>query len=364
MVLATMRRNPQSCRRFDLKRVSRSSRPAFPEVWRAASSGLPEPLPAEAVGAVGLGAEALLAVSLVVRVAALDPDHPPLVLEGQDVRGDPVEEPAVVTDHHGAARKVEQGLLERTQGVHVEVVRGLVEQQEIRTAPEHRGEVGPVALPAREAGHTLLLVAPPEVERGDVGARRHRPAAERQRVGPPGDLLPDGLRRIEGIAALVHVGEPHRLADPERAGVGFLLADDHPEERRLARAVRPDDPDDPTTGELEREAVDEHAVAVGLRHAIGVDDDVAEPGPRRDRDLERRGALDAGRREERFVVAEARLALGLARARRHPDPLELALERASPGQAGLLLVLEPRALLLEPGRAVALPRDPVAAVEL
>src|SRR2546429_8651581 len=92
MVLATMRRNPQSCRRFDLKRVSRSSRTAFPEAWRAASSGLPEPLPAEAVGAVGLGAEALLAVSLVVPVAALNPDHPPLVLEGQGVRGAPVTE--------------------------------------------------------------------------------------------------------------------------------------------------------------------------------------------------------------------------------------------------------------------------------
>src|SRR3989442_7606926 len=43
-----------------------------------------------------------------------------------------------------------------------------------------------------------------------------------------------------------------------------------------------------------------------------------------------RHALLGGLREERFIIAEARLALGLAGARRHPDPLELALERSPP----------------------------------
>src|SRR5207249_6247792 len=115
----------------------------------------------------------------------------------------------------------------------------------------------PLALAAREVGHALLRVAPLAVERGDVGARRHRPAAEREHVGAARDLLPDRLLGVEGVAALVHVGELHGLTDPERARVGLLLADDHPEQRRLARAVRPDDTDDPATGELEREVVDE-----------------------------------------------------------------------------------------------------------
>src|SRR5207247_8262581 len=138
----------------------------------------------------------------------------------------------------------------------------------------------------------------------------------------------------------------------------------HPEQRRLALAVRPYDTYDPATGELERDVVDEHAVTVGLGHVVGLDDDVAEAGPRRDSDLERRHALLGGLREERFIVAEARLALGLAGARRHPDPLELALERAPPRHIGLLLLLESPVLLLEPGRVVALPRDAVASVEL
>src|SRR5205814_2334177 len=108
----------------------------------------------------------------------------------------------------------------------------------------------------------------------------------------------------------------------------------------------------------------EHAVAVGLRHAVGLDDDVAESRPRRDRDLERLRALVAGLREHGLVVLQARLALRLAGARRHPDPLELARERPLARGVGLLLPLEPFLLLLEPRGVVALPRDAVAAGEL
>ena len=54
----------------------------------------------------------------------------------------------------------------------------------------------------------------------------------------------------------------------------------------------------------------------------------------------------------------------MPRAGRHPHPLELALERAPAGRLLLLLDREPRLLLLEPRRVVALERDAVAAVEL
>ena len=68
--------------------------------------------------------------------------------------------------------------------------------------------------------------------------------------------------------------------------------------------------------------------------------------------------------EQLLVGLQARLALGLARPRRHAHPLELALERALPRGLLLLLEREPLLLLLEPGGVVALPRDARAAVEL
>src|SRR6266481_2912763 len=46
---------------------------------------------------------------------------------------------------------------------------------------------------------------------------------------------------LQDIAALIDVRQPHRLAQPQRPGVGFLLAADHPEQGRLAGAVRADD---------------------------------------------------------------------------------------------------------------------------
>src|SRR5262249_42014379 len=83
----------------------------------------------DAVGLVGVGAEAALAVGLVVLVVALEPDDLAVALEREHVRRDAVEEPAVVADHDRAAREAEKSLLECAQRVHVEVVRGLVEEQ-------------------------------------------------------------------------------------------------------------------------------------------------------------------------------------------------------------------------------------------
>src|SRR5437870_2981389 len=65
-------------------------------------------------------------VLLVVLIVALEPLDMALALEGEDVRSDAIEEPAIVADDHGAAGEILQCLLERTQRVDVEVVGGLV----------------------------------------------------------------------------------------------------------------------------------------------------------------------------------------------------------------------------------------------
>src|SRR5207247_3859397 len=72
-----------------------------------------ELLVAQAVRLLGVGAETALAVRLVVLVVAFEPHHAALVLEREHVRRDPIEEPAVVADHHRTARELEQAVLER-----------------------------------------------------------------------------------------------------------------------------------------------------------------------------------------------------------------------------------------------------------
>ena len=49
----------------------------------------------------------------------------------EDMRGDAVEEPTVVGDHHSAARELEQRVFEGFQGLDVQIVGGLVEQQQV-----------------------------------------------------------------------------------------------------------------------------------------------------------------------------------------------------------------------------------------
>ena len=117
----------------------------------------------------------------VLAPVALEPRHLAVALEGEDVRRDAVEEPAVVGDDDGAAGEVEQRVLERAQRVDVEVVGRLVEQQDVAAAAQQLREVDAVALAARELADRLLLVAAAEVEPRDVLARVDLALAEQDR---------------------------------------------------------------------------------------------------------------------------------------------------------------------------------------
>src|SRR5687768_17305286 len=78
-------------------------------------------LVADAVRPGGFLAEALLLVGLVLLVVAVEEHRVRVALEGEDMGRDAVEEPAVVRDDQHAAGEFEQRLLERAQGLDVEV---------------------------------------------------------------------------------------------------------------------------------------------------------------------------------------------------------------------------------------------------
>src|SRR4029078_7674630 len=129
-----------------------------------------------------LGAARLLHPLDVVAPRALEPDRLAVSFEGEDVGRDAVEEPAVVRDHDGAARELEQRLLERAQRVDVEVVRRLVEEEDVAARAQELREMDAVPLAAREVGAAFLLVGALEVEPRDVLARVHLALAELDRV--------------------------------------------------------------------------------------------------------------------------------------------------------------------------------------
>src|SRR5712692_6456059 len=272
-----------------------------------------------------------LAHELLVRlVVALEPAHTTVAHEDEHVRRDAIQEPAVVADHHDASREVEQRLFERPQRVHVQIVRRLVEQEDIAARTKQLGEVDAVSLAAGEVADPFLLVGAAKVERRGVRARVARPGADLDALLAAGDLLPDRLRRIQGVASLRHVRELDRVADAQRPAVRRLLVREQPKQRRLPGSVRSDDPDDPAAREGEGEVVEEEAVAVSLAQALGLHDELAEPRSGRDRNLELALALVGILSEKPLVRFDARLAFRLPGAWRRANPLELPRQRPLP----------------------------------
>src|SRR5690242_4648485 len=107
----------------------------------------------------------------VFAVIALEPHDLRVALEGEDMSGDTVEEPAIMRDHHRTAGEGEQRLLQSAQRLDVEIVGRLIEQQHVTSGAQHLGKVHPVALTARELADQLLLLRALEVEAPDVTAR-------------------------------------------------------------------------------------------------------------------------------------------------------------------------------------------------
>src|SRR5262245_30683724 len=88
----------------------------------------------DAMRSIGFGTEPSVAIRLIVLIITLEPDHPAIAFECEHVSSDAIEEPPVVADDYRTAGVIEKRLFERAQGVDIEIVGGLVEQQQIRSA--------------------------------------------------------------------------------------------------------------------------------------------------------------------------------------------------------------------------------------
>ena len=93
------------------------------------------------MGLISDGTEPCLSIGLVGGVVAFEPDDPTLSFKGEDVRRDPIEEPAVVTNDDRAASEVLESLFERPHGVDIEVIRRLIEEEDVGAGLECLGEV-------------------------------------------------------------------------------------------------------------------------------------------------------------------------------------------------------------------------------
>ena len=120
-----------------------------------------------------------------------------------------------MADDDGAAGEVFQRFFQRADRVDVQIVGRLVEQEDVRAALEHAGEVDAVALAAGEDADFLLLVGAGEAEAADVGAGVHlRAGAELERLLPVADRLPDGRVVLAGCRATARRRRASRCRRP------------------------------------------------------------------------------------------------------------------------------------------------------
>ena len=272
---------------------------------RAGAPALDEPLEA---GDFGGGALGLLGLNRQGKGAFLAepgvPERPQLataVVELQHARGDRLEEVAVVRDQHDGAAHLGDRFLEPFGALHVQVVCGLVEQQDVRTgdqsarercagqlaAREHRQRIGQARIgnpqPAGDACHPRAPVIPAgALERGMrplVGGEHLRarvpaghPGLELGQLGFGGDRVghPLGDVFLEGATSdlqrrpLVVQGDPGALGQADPAGIRWQLTGDNPQQRGLALAVAPDDRQAVPEVNAERDLVQDATCAEAL----------------------------------------------------------------------------------------------------
>ena len=86
---------------------------------------------AEAMRFVCVDAQPLVPLTLVCFKVALTDVHVTVSLKRNDVRRETIQKPAIVRDHNNATRKASDTFFQRTQRVDVEIVRWLIQEQQV-----------------------------------------------------------------------------------------------------------------------------------------------------------------------------------------------------------------------------------------
>jgi hypothetical protein len=268
-----------------------------------------------------------------------------------------------VADDHHRARELQQGVFQSTQGFHVQVVRGFVQQQHIAAFDEGFGQVQTTAFTTGERANLFLLVATVEVEAPAIREAGHLELAHVDDVQAARDVFPHGFVVVQVIAVLVHKGHAHGLANLDLAAVGLLFACDQLEQGRFTRAVGADDAHNGARRHLKAQVVDQQTVAKGLADVLELEHLVAQTLGHRNENFLGLVALLVVVVAQLFEAGQTGLALGLTALGVGTRPLQFFLHGLGARVFGALLGGQTGVFLLQPAGVVALVRNAGAPVE-
>src|SRR6266571_1877884 len=180
-----------------------------------------------------------------------------------------VQEGAVVAHDQEHARIRPQGGRHDLLALDVEVVRRLVEDEEVVVLGDELREGEARAFSAAELADAAVDRVPPEPEATEEAPR---PGLRRRRIPHAADLLEEGAGEVELLRLLGEIADLQVLAAEHGSRVRLLTSDQHLEEGRLPGAVRADEADLVPLRQLEVDVREEEAAAVGLRDALEAHD--------------------------------------------------------------------------------------------
>ncbi len=109
-------------------------------------------------GRVGAFAQLIDSEVLVLAEVAFEPPNLAVALEREDVCRDAIEEPPIVGDDDGAAGVALQRVFEGAQGVDIEIVGRLIEEEDVASGLERLRQVDAVAFATGKKADLLLLI--------------------------------------------------------------------------------------------------------------------------------------------------------------------------------------------------------------
>src|SRR5262249_34409641 len=149
----------------------------------------------------------------------------------------------VVAHHADDAGEGDQSLFENAEGRQVEIVCGLVEDEEIAAAFQDARQQQAAAFATGELAHLRQDAVIGKEKALEIGADGNLGIAPLDELGAVGDFVQHGALVVELQAALVDVVEFGERADFYRTLSGLQLADDDLEQGGFAQAVAAADAD-------------------------------------------------------------------------------------------------------------------------
>src|SRR4051812_47416095 len=233
-------------------------------------------------------------------------------------------------EQHRARERFERGL-QRLAALEVEMVRRLVEHEEVRARRDYEREREPPPFPTRQRDDGLLVLRPAREKEAPQQVLRVRTL----QPGRALNALQHRAARVELHFLLREVRGNDSVAEPDEALVCLAPVEHRLEERRLARAVRAHQRDvlaalDRKAGSLEQDPVSDRNAQV-----LGLDD--RAPAARRLEELEAespglaRQEVDLARRLrplllEAFDLTHLHLCFACHLLRGRTEPRDEALE--------------------------------------